>query len=129
MRTGKLQTLVLYGALVAYISGCGGPPRVPVDSVGAKNGNRSIEFLSVGDHVRLEMNSGEVIEGRVERISSETATIGRVTNYGYEESTIELADICSVEGESFKWAAFKAFFLLTVVAVLLTLGNMYGAAQ
>ncbi len=88
--------------LVAFLTGCSGYKTAVVPGTG--NPSQPLDptapVLAEGMVAKVHLLSGETLQGEVVSFDSEYLSIGRVGNYGFEETKILLSDIDRVEVES-----------------------------
>ena len=87
--------------LLVYVSGCSGyrSAVVPgyIDPVSPEDSDRP--EVAVGRDAKVTLHSGDVHVGEVLRIGEDSLALGRVGNYGVEETEILYQDISKVEVE------------------------------
>jgi len=73
------------------------PARLPADPGGPPADREEIRTIQVGEKATLHLKSGKKIEGEVTAIAPDRITLGRPSNYGYQEDTYLEAEIERME--------------------------------
>lgn len=88
--------------LLAFLAGCSGYRTAVIpgvtDPLEAEDTDAPV--LSEGMVAKVYLLTGDILQGEVVSFDSEVLTIGRVGNYGFEETNILFSDIDQVEVES-----------------------------
>ena len=89
----------LAALLLLVSAGCAGPhgailPPVGDDPSELTAGGRVVR---VGDYIRIETRSREVILGEVKEVDQGHVVVGRVGNFGYVEKSFKAGDILTIE--------------------------------
>jgi hypothetical protein len=97
-------------ALLAFLTGCSGYRTAVIPGVDDPSPPQDDDApqLSEGMKAKVYLVSGERFEGEVVRYDAEFLTIGRVGNYGFEETAIPHAEIERVEVETISGATSLA---------------------
>ncbi len=107
---------------VFFAAGCGGYQSAVMTEAGTpSNTAEEIRFVRERSTVRVELRSGDVVKGEVSRVSEDSIVIGRVGNYGYEETVYSRSEIGKIE-------VYDPSFWSTVLVVVgvATLGATIG---
>ncbi len=117
---GGLST-VLIVALVFSVSGCSGyrVSRLPPGASAGELNGPAEDVVQAGQTARIIMNNGTSITGSVIEVSSESITLGKVGNYGFEETVVLAAEIERIEIESGSLSSTVIAGVLSVAAVSL----------
>lgn len=84
-----------------HLTGCTAfrPVAIPGSNFPPESEEQEFRELNVGDPVRITVHSGKILTGKIERISPKEITIGTNGNRGYEQTTVRLAEVSSLEVE------------------------------
>ncbi len=128
--SGSLSTGVVRAALVlsllAIFSGCASymPASVPGrNALGSVEDD--VEEVQQGSVVRIRLQSGEAMDGTVERVGDDALYLDRSGNYGFEEQRIEYGRIESIEVER---ATATSTVLIVISGVALGAAAVYFSA-
>ena len=93
---------ILLIVLATFVSGCAGYRNSYLPSEGLSNELpiSSEEIVQVGQVGRIFLKNGTSISGTITEVSAESVIVGKVGNYGFEETLILATDIERIEVES-----------------------------
>ncbi|MCA9233297.1 MAG: hypothetical protein KDA57_21815 [Planctomycetales bacterium] len=96
MRRVKGSALLVVA--VFSVTGCSGYRTgvLPNSEIHASEKSAAVQ---VGQRARITLVSGRVVEGQVQRVSSEEIVVGKVGNYGFEEYSVAADEISVLEVE------------------------------
>ncbi len=99
-RSGIWRVFLLLG-LCCFIVGCSGYRQIalPDPASAGDSAQAQLKILKKGMDVRVTLNSGKKLTGKVIDITEVSLTIGKPGNYGFQKTEIPRADILSVEAE------------------------------
>lgn len=80
--------------------------------------DQGVRILAVGNFVRIETTTGEVFLGEAIKVTNDSVTLGRIGNFGYEETTIASSDIDVIELDGGDTAFTAVAAILIAAAVL-----------
>jgi hypothetical protein len=92
---------VLWVGLLAFMAGCSGFRTAVIPGVDdTLDQGKDAPVLSEGMVAKVHLLTGETLKGEVVRFDTEVLTIGRVGNYGFEETDVLFSEIEMIEVES-----------------------------
>jgi hypothetical protein len=151
MKRSPLLILGLGAAvfLSCTLSGCASyaPAFIPADIDADNSARQSIDHgeapmesadqrrvIKVGQEVRIFTSGGNKVVGEVVRLSSETVVVGKIGNYGPEETSVAVINIVKIESRYSSRAVSWSFGVVgvivigfTVLAALVTTGGGFGS--
>jgi len=99
MNSRPIRKLLSIALLVFFVSSCTSTRVSKLPDLGSSSGvpQEDAHVLGVGDTAIVYTTSGGIIRGEVVEVSSEFVMLGRIWNYGHEESRIESDGIDRIE--------------------------------
>jgi hypothetical protein len=121
----RVRKVALWVGLLAFVSGCSGYRTAVIPGVDDpfEQPPDDAPVLAEGMQAKVHLLTGETLEGEVVGFDSEILTIGRVGNYGFEETNISFTEVARVDVEAISKAtggvARAGGTVLMVLAALL----------
>jgi hypothetical protein len=117
---------VLWAGLLAFMAGCSGYRTAVIPGMDdPMEQGKDEPVLSEGMVAKVHLLTGDTLKGEVVRFDTEVLTIGRVGNYGFEETDVLFSEIEMIEVESIakeaEGVARAGGIVLMVLAGLLVL--------
>ena len=124
------RTLLLVG-LCCAVTGCTATHLVllPCEAPAPPQDSILVRTARVGMRARVTLWTGETVEGEIMDVEEDSLTLGKVGNYGLEETVIPAADIAFIEiNEPTETANFIAAVLVTSGTTLILLAAIAAAS-
>jgi len=132
VRSKRLRFPIVIIALVALTSGCSGykvssfPPREP----SGESSPSSETYVNKGQEARVVLKNGNSFKGTVTQVWPDSVSIGKVGNYGFEETVFLASEVDRIEVEKATDSLMTPIVgTVVIVGGVLVLAGALGAVE